>query len=75
MDWNEQCQNEIDKTLASVCHREVLYTTITKLIEAKIEQALYNLGLAGASCDPNQEADYQERLLAAVVDELHKDKP
>lgn len=75
MDWNEQCQNEIDKTLASVCHREVFHKAITKLIEAKIEQALYNLGLAGASFDPNQAAEYQERLLAAVVDELHKDKP
>lgn len=71
----EHCQQEIDKTLASVALREVLYTTITRLIEVKINQAFYHAGLAGATFDPDQEVDYQERLLAAVIDELHKDKP
>jgi hypothetical protein len=74
MEWDE-CQDRIDRTLATVAHREVLYTTITNLIDAKIHQAFYYAGLAGSSCDPAQEVDYQERLLAAVIDELHKDKP
>jgi choline kinase len=74
MTWDEQCQQEIDKTLAAVAHREVLYTTITKLIDAKIHQAFYHAGLGGSSYDPNEVVDYQERLLAAVIDELHKDR-
>ena len=74
MTWDERCQQEIDKTLATFAHREVLYTTITKLIEAKIQQAFYHAGLGGSSYDPDEAVDYQERLLAAVIDELHKDK-
>ena len=74
MGWNEECQVEIDKTLATVDHREVLYTTIVKLIDARIHQAFYHTGLSGTSYDPDQAVDYQERLLAAVIDELFKDK-
>jgi len=73
--WIEHCQRKIDETLATVAHREVLYTTIARLIETKINQAFYHAGLAGATFDPDQEVDYQERLLAAVIDELHKGKP
>ena len=75
MAWDEDCQWEIEKTLAENAHREVLYTTITKLIDAKIHAAFYNSGLGGSSYDPDQVVDYQERLLAAVIEELHKDKP
>jgi phosphohistidine phosphatase SixA len=75
MGWNEEVQDEIEKTLATVAHREVLYTTITKLVEAKIHQAFYHSGIAGTSYDPDQAVDYQERLLAAVIEELFKDTP
>ena len=75
MAWSEQYQEEIDNTLATVAHREVLYTTITRLINAKIHQAFYHSGLGGSDHDPDQVVDYHERLLAAVIDELHKDKP
>lgn len=51
------------------------HNTITKLVEAKIHAAFFHSGLAGSSYDPDQVVDYQERLLAAVIDELHKDKP
>jgi hypothetical protein len=75
MGWSEECQDEIDKTLATHAHREVLYTTIVKLIDARIHQAFYHSGIAGTLYDPDQAVDFQERLLAAVVDELFKDKP
>jgi hypothetical protein len=74
MGWNEEVQDEIDKTLATVAHREVLYTTIVRLIDARIHQAFYHSGIGGTSYDPDQAVDYQERLLAAVVEELFKDK-
>jgi primase-polymerase (primpol)-like protein len=75
MAWDERSQEDIDNTLATVAHREVLYTTITKLIEAKIHQAFYHSGIAGTSYDPDQAVDYQERLLSAVIEELFKDTP
>ncbi len=75
MAWDEECQQQIDQTLENTAHREVLYTTIAKLIDAKIHAAFYHSGLSGSSYDPDQVVDYQERLLAAVIDELHKDKP
>jgi hypothetical protein len=75
MAWDEECQSEIDRTLTEHPHREVLYTTIVKLIDARLHQAFYHSGLAGTSYDPDQAVDYQERLLAAVIDELFKDKP
>lgn len=75
MAWSEDLQNAIDATLTTYPHREVLCNAIASLINAKIEQAFYNANLGGASVDPDQSVDYYERLLAAVIDELHKDKP
>ena len=75
MTWDDECENNIRQTLSTIAHREVLYTTIAKLIDAKIHAALYHARLASANYDPDQLVDYQERLLAAVVDELFKYRP
>lgn len=73
MSWEEECKREISKAMSEYPLREVLSTTIIKLIEAKIHAAFYHSGLGGTSYDPDQVVDYQERLLHAVIDELHKD--
>lgn len=69
MAWSEDCQNEIDRVLSQQDPREVLAVAITNLIEAKIDSALYNVGIGGQpSCDPRQAVDYNERLLAATLE-------
>lgn len=69
MVWSEDCQHEIEKTLAQQDPKEVLAVTIARLIEAKINSALYYCGIGGLpSCDPRQEVDFYERLLAAIIE-------
>jgi hypothetical protein len=69
LSWSEEVQYQIDKTLAEQSPKDVLATTITRLIEAKITNAFYCCGIGGLpSCDPTQEVDFYERLLAATIE-------
>lgn len=69
MAWSEECQNEIDRLLAQQGPKDVLAVAISRLIEAKINAAFYNVGIGGMpSWDPAQEVDFCERLLAATID-------
>lgn len=69
MAWSEECQCEIDKRLAQQGPKEILPVVISQLIEAKITNALYNVGVGGnPSCDPALAVDYCERLLAATIE-------
>jgi hypothetical protein len=69
MTWTEECQNEIDRLLAQQNPKEVLSVCISELIEAKIGVALYNCGVGCVpGFDPMQAVDFNERLLAAVLD-------
>lgn len=65
----------ISKTLAQQDPKEVLSVAITRLIEAKITNALYCCGIGGLpSCDPMQEVDFCERLLAATIERFETKK-
>jgi hypothetical protein len=67
--WTQDTQDEIDKTLAEQSPRDVLAMAIDNLISAKIEAAMYNLGIGGQpNCDPQQGVDYYQRLMSDAID-------
>ena len=69
MGWTEERQGEIERLLSQQDPREILAVCVSKLIEAKIDAAIHNLNIGQKTTqDPMQVVDFQERLLAAVLD-------
>ena len=68
MTLEDDCNHEIEKRLAKQPANEVVQDAISKLIEAKITQALYNCNIGGLpSHDPAQDVDFNERILSAAM--------